>query len=168
MTNRFAGLVEPVVLVLSSCVLQQRICASSRQWTKVASSPVITRSSFGKTPKKTVFVWLSTWTNSTIPLQMTRLDGSRALLLKTKDRAGWRKNIPTPLSLSSPEIAGNDGVARVQEDPGGGDDEQQIMLSLRMDKPLMVMVMVVKKWQWGRRQWLFVKDKCEDCDRTPP
>ena len=76
---------------------------------------------------------------------MTRLDGSRALLLKKKERAGWRKKIPTPLSLSSPEIAGNDGVARVQEDPGGGDDQQEIMLGLRMDKPLMVMVMGLKK-----------------------
>ena len=95
MTNKLAIFVEPVVLVLSSCVLQQRICASSRQWTKVASWPVIARSSFGEKPKKNVFVWLSTWTNSTIPLQMTRLDGSRALLLKKKERAGWRKKIPT-------------------------------------------------------------------------
>ena len=87
---------------------------------------------------------MSTWTNSTIPLQMTRLDGSRALLLKKKERAGWRKKIPTN-SLVSPEIAGNDGVARVQEDPGGGDDEQEIVLGLRMDKPLMVMVMGLKK-----------------------
>ena len=66
----------------------------------------------------------------------------QSVVAKEEREGRMAKKIPTPPSLSSPEIAGNDGVARVQEDPGGGDDQQEIMLSLRMDKPLMVMVMV--------------------------
>ena len=68
-----------------------------------------------------------------MPLQMTRLVGSRALLLITVVEI-----IASEVLSFIPEIASYDGVAGVQEDPRSRDDQQKIVLCLCVDKP----------WRW--------------------
>ena len=144
----------PVFLVLSSCAHHRHICASSQQWREVASWPVLKRffwfpnskkrlpAIFGKSWKPVlnrcprikeqeihILRKRKTWTSSTIPLQMTRLVGSRALLLKNNV---WDNCL---VSLYTPEIASYNGVAGVQEDSRSRDDKQEIVLCFCVDKP---------------------------------
>ena len=73
-----------------------------------------------------------------MPLHMTRLVGSRALLLNKIVEI-----IASKVSLFIPEITSNDGVAGIQEDPRGRDDQQEIVLRLCVDKPWMVLNLVM-------------------------